>query len=113
MNNKNRLAKKKLIPGLGVCCALIAGVVAGGRYDRRRRPAGWDDHVGGRVRMAGDDQSGRLRAEGEQSVVPAEAGQRLALRGSKEGMRTTDTVSATQRTKEILGVATTVVHDVV
>jgi hypothetical protein len=33
--------------------------------------------------------------------------------GLKEGLKTTDTVTATHQTKRILGVATTVVHDVV
>ena len=44
---------------------------------------------------------------------PLKPGSVWHYKGLKEGMRTTDTVTATHRTKRILGVATTVVHDVV
>jgi hypothetical protein len=44
---------------------------------------------------------------------PLKPGSVWHYRGLKDGVRTTDTVTATHRTKQILGVATTVVHDVV
>jgi hypothetical protein len=44
---------------------------------------------------------------------PLKPGSVWHYKGLKEGVKTTDTVTATHRTKRILGVATTVVHDVV
>src|SRR5690348_16105227 len=44
---------------------------------------------------------------------PLKPGSVWHYKGLKEGMRTTDVVTATHRTKKILGVTTTVVHDVV
>jgi hypothetical protein len=44
---------------------------------------------------------------------PLKPGSVWRYKGLKEGMKTTDIVTATHRTKKILGVTTTVVHDVV
>jgi hypothetical protein len=44
---------------------------------------------------------------------PLRSGSVWRYKGLKEGVKTTDVVTATHRTKKILGVTTTVVHDVV
>jgi hypothetical protein len=44
---------------------------------------------------------------------PLKPGSRYRYKGVKEGERMTDVVHVTQRTKDVLGVTTTVVHDVV
>ncbi len=113
MNNKNRLAKKKLIPGLGVCCALIAGVsLVAATTAAGARPAGTIKSGAGPGWPA-TISPGDFVPKVTNPWFPLEPGSVWHYRGSKEGTKTTDTVSATHRTKKILGVATTVVHDVV
>jgi hypothetical protein len=115
MDAKNRLprTRTRAIAALGVGCALIAGapVVAA------TTAAG--DRVAGTIKSGAGPGWPKTISPGDfvpqvtNPWFPLRPGSVWHYRGIKEGTKTTDTVTATHRTRTILGVATTVVHDVV
>lgn len=111
MSTMNLLTRKRVI-GLGVCCALVAGIpwvaaatAAGAQAGTIKSGAGpgWPATIG----------TGDFVPQVTNPWFPLRPGSVWHYEGLKEGVRTTDTVTATHRTKRILGVSATVVHDVV
>jgi hypothetical protein len=107
----NRLLKGRAILALVVSGALVAGAAAAsgaaaaraaGTFPSGAGP-GWPKTI----------QPSDFVREVTNPWFPLKPGSVWYYQGLKEGMKTTDKVIATHRTKEILGVATTVVHDVV
>ena len=112
MGMMHLLTRKRVI-AWGVCCALVAGVprvaaaTASGASPagtiRSGAGPGWPATIG----------PGDFVPQVTNPWFPLRPGSVWHYEGLKEGMRTTDTVTATHRTKRILGVSATVVHDVV
>jgi hypothetical protein len=111
MNSINRLLKWKAILALGVCGSLIGGAAvasnsaqatAVGSIPSGAGP-GWPTTI----------SPGDFVKEVTNPWFPLKPGSVWRYKGLKEGMKTTDMVTATHRRKKILGVTTTVVHDVV
>lgn len=111
MKSINRLLKGKAILALVVSGALVAGAAAassavgataGSTFPSGAGP-GWPKTIG---------PSDFVR-EVTNPWFPLKPGSVWRYKGLKEGMKTTDRVTATHRTKKILGVTTTVVHDIV
>jgi hypothetical protein len=102
-----------MIPAMGVCCALIAGApLVAATTAVGSRPTGTIKSGAGPEWPATISPSDFVR-EVTNPWFPLRPGSVWHYRGLKEGMRTTDTVTATHRTKKILGVTATVVHDIV
>lgn len=107
MKSTIRFARSKAILVTGLSCALIAGsaaagATAGGTISSGAGP-GWPKTVA---------PSDFVR-EVTNPWFPLKPGSVWRYKGVKEGVKTTDVVTATPRTRRILGVATTIVHDVV
>ncbi len=111
MKSINRLLKWKAILALVVSGALVsgaaaasstAGAAAAGPFPSGAGPA-WPQTL----------RPADFVREVTNSWFPLKPGSVWRYKGLKEGMKTTDVVTATHRTKKILGVTTTVVHDVV
>jgi hypothetical protein len=111
MRSINRLWKVKAILALAVCGSLIGGLAvasssaqetAVGSIPSGAGP-GWPVTIG----------PGDFVREVTNPWFPLKPGSVWRYKGLKEGTKTTDVVTATHRTKVILGVTTTVVHDVV
>jgi len=107
----NRLLKWKAILALVVSDALVggaatassaAGATVAGTFASGAGP-GWPATI----------SSGDFVKEVTNPWFPLKPGSVWHYKGLKEGVKTTDVVTATHRTKKILGVTTTVVHDVV
>jgi hypothetical protein len=107
----NRLLKGKALLALVVFGALVggaatassvAGAVAAGTSPSGAGP-GWPETI---------SPSDFVR-EVTNPWFPLKPGSVWHYKGLKEGVKTTDVVTATHRTKKILGVTTTVVHDIV
>ncbi|HSS43023.1 MAG TPA: hypothetical protein VLK37_10820 [Solirubrobacterales bacterium] len=100
----NRLLKGQAILAL-VSWALVlaaAAAAAASTFPSGAGP-GWPKAIG----------PGDFVREVTNPWFPLKPGSVWHYEGLKEGMKTTDKVTATHRTKKILGVTTTVVHDVV
>lgn len=111
MKSINRLLKVKAILALAVCGSLIGGAAVGSSSAKATA-------VGSIASGAGPGwpatiSPGDFVGEVANPWFPLNPGSVWRYRGLKEGMKTTDVVTATHRTKKILGVTTTVVHDVV
>lgn len=112
MNSKNHSILARAILALGVACALIGGASAAATpYAGTATPGpiksgagpGWP------TTLSPSDFVARV----DNPWFPLLPGSEYRYRGSKDGMKTVDVVKVTGRTKRILGVETTVVHDVV
>jgi hypothetical protein len=109
MKSIDRLLARKVILALAVGSALIGGgaVAVTGTAATGTIPSGagpgWPATI----------SPGDFVPQVTNPWFPLKPGSVWRYKGLKEGTKTTDTVTATQRTKVILGVTTTVVHDVV
>ena len=114
MSGKNHSIRGRAILALGVASALVGGgsaLAAAGASASAQKPGpiksgagpGWP------ATLSPNDFVARV----DNPWFPLKPGSRYRYRGNKEGTRTTDAVKVTHRTKRILGVNTTVVHDVV
>jgi hypothetical protein len=111
VNSINRFLAGTSILALAVCGALIGGAAVGscsakatavGSIPSGAGP-GWPATIG----------PADFVGEVTNPWFPLKPGAVWHYKGLKEGVKTTDVVTATHRTKKILGVTTTVVHDIV
>jgi hypothetical protein len=111
VNSINRFLAGTSILTLAVCGALIGGAAMGscsakatavGSIPSGAGP-GWPETI---------SPSDFVR-EVTNPWFPLKPGSVWHYKGLKEGVKTTDVVTATHRTKKILGVSTTIVHDIV
>ena len=114
MNWKNHSIRGRAILALGLASALIGG---GSAIAAATAPAGLQT-LGPIKSGAGPGWPATLSpsdfvARVDNPWFPLKPGSKYRYRGNKEGTRMTDVVKVTHRTKRILGVKTTVVHDVV
>jgi hypothetical protein len=114
MNWKNHSIRGTAILALGLASALIGG---GSAIAAATAPAGLQT-LGPIKSGAGPGWPATLSpsdfvARVDNPWFPLKPGSKYRYRGNKEGTRMTDVVKVTHRTKTILGVKTTVVHDVV
>ena len=100
------LAIGALSAAIAVSVAGVAGVRSAGRTPR---PDPVGSGAGGPERSARCDFVPRVH----NPYFPLKPGSKWRYKGNKEGTRMTDVVRVTHRTKTILGVKATVVHDVV
>jgi hypothetical protein len=107
----NRLLKGKAILALAVCGVLIGGAAVASSSARATRVGSIPSGAG--PGWPATISPGDFVREVTNPWFPLKPGSVWRYKGLKEGMKTTDVVTATHRTKKILGVATTVVHDVV
>lgn len=112
MSASNRSIARRGILAPAVACALIGGAAA-----TSPTPAA-TPAAGSIMSGAGPGWPATLSPSDFVSQVtnpwfPLKPGSVWHYKGLKEGVKTTDTVTVTYQTKRILGVATTVVHDVV
>lgn len=111
MNPKSRSTRARAILTLGVALALFGEASAAATQAGPQTPdpvqsgagPGWPSTL----------SPGDFVPQVTNPWFPLKPGSVWHYKGLKEGVKTTDTVTATNQTKRILGVATTVVHDVV
>ena len=113
MNGSNGVIRGRLGLAIGVMSALIAVAFAGvaGASSAAQTPGpiksgagpGWPKT------LSPSDFVSRV----DNPYFPLKPGSKYRYKGNKEGTRMTDALRVTHRTKTILGVKTTVVHDVV
>jgi len=108
----NRLLKRTAIVLLAAFCALLGDDAAAASSAAGARPAGAIPSGAGPGWPATISPSDFVQ-EVTNPWFPLKPGSVWHYAGLKERIETTDTVTATHRTKKILGVSTTVVHDVV
>jgi len=111
MKMKRRILVSKALLGLAVWCAL-AGATSAAAADSGARASGTIESGAGPgwpATISPNEFVPRVT----NPWFPLKPGSVWHYRGIKDGVRMTDTVTATTRTKRILGVATTIVHDVV
>jgi hypothetical protein len=107
----NRLLRGKTILALAGCGILIGGAAVASSSAKQTPVSsipsgagpGWPPTI----------SPGDFAREVTNPWFPLKPGSVWRYKGLKEGMKTTDIVTATHQTKKILGVTTTVVHDVV
>jgi hypothetical protein len=113
MKLKSALQAKRAILALGVSCALAgvtsAAALAGGPGAQGSAAIESGAGPGWPATISPSDFVPQVT----NPWFPLKPGSVWHYKGFKEGVKTTDTVTATHQTKRILGVATTVVHDVV
>ncbi len=111
MRSINRLWKVKAILTLAVCGSLIGGVAVASSSAQATAVGSIPSGAGpGWPAMV---SPGDFVREVTNPWFPLKPGSVWRYKGLKEGMKTVDVVTATHRTKKILDVTTTVVHDVV
>ena len=114
MNGMNRSIRGRAALALGVASALIGvgfASVAGTTPARAQTPRSIKSGAGRGwpATLTPCDFVSRV----DNPWFPLKPGSKYRYRGNEEGTRMTDVVKVTHRTKRILGVETTVVHDVV
>jgi hypothetical protein len=113
MNGKNHSIRRKAMLALGVASALIA---VGSASAAGTSPAG--AHKPGPIKSgAGPGWPATLSpsdfvAQVDNQWFPLKPGSKYRYEGVKDGKQVVDSFNVTHRTKTILGVETTVVHDV-
>lgn len=111
MKSINRPLKGQAILALAVCGILIGGVAVA--LSSARATAVGSIPSGAGPGWPATISPADFVREVANPWFPLRPGSVWRYKGLKEGMKTTDVVTATHRTKKILGVTTTVVHDVV
>jgi hypothetical protein len=112
MSPKNPSLGITAILALGACCALVAGASLVATTTAAAQTTGTIASGAGPgwpATISTNDFVPRVT----NPWFPLKPGGVWRYEGVKEGTKTTDVVTATHRTKKILGVTTTVVHDVV
>ena len=109
----NRTLRRKAIVALAVSGALIGSGAAVGSSAAGGAPASGTILSGAGPGWPATISPSEFVGEVTNPWFPLKPGSVWHYEGLKEGKRTTDTVTSTGRTKTILGVTTTVVHDVV
>jgi len=112
MKSINRLFTGKVILALAICGSLIGGAAVASSAAGAAPTAGTIPSGAGPGWPATISPADFVR-EVTNPWFPLKPGSIWRYKGLKEGVKTTDVVTATHRTKKILGVTTTVVHDVV
>jgi hypothetical protein len=113
MKSINRLFNGKAILALAVCGSLIGGAAFAASAAGAAAPAAGAIPSGAGPGWPATISPGDFVREVTNPWFPLKPGSVWRYKGLKEGVNTTDAVTATHRTKKILGVTTTVVHDVV
>src|SRR5262245_9201501 len=111
MKSINRLLKGKAILALAVCGSLIGGAVVAS--SSAKAPAAGTIPAGAGPGWPVTLSPSDFVREVTNPWFPLKPGSIWRYKGFKEGVKTSDVVTATHRTRKILGVTTTVVHDVV
>jgi hypothetical protein len=113
MSSKNRSIQARAILALGVAWALIGGGSAGAAifHDGSQAPGPIESGAGPGwpATLSPSDFVARV----DNPWFPLQPGSEYHYTGLKDQVKTVDTVKVTNNTKRILGVKTTVVHDVV
>jgi hypothetical protein len=112
MKSINRLFQGKPILALAVCWSLTGGA-AFAASAAATAPAAGEIPSGAGPGWPATISPGDFVREVTNPWFPLKPGSVWRYKGLKEGVNTTDVVTATHRTKKILGVTTTVVHDAV
>jgi hypothetical protein len=112
MKSINRLFQGKPILALAVCWSLTGGVPFAASA-AAAAPAAGEIPSGAGPGWPATIRPADFVREVTNPWFPLKPGSVWRYKGLKEGVNTTDVVTATHRTKKILGVITTVVHDVV
>lgn len=112
MKSINRLFTGKAILVLAMCASLISGAAVASSAAGAAPTAGTIPSGAGPGWPATISPADFVR-EVTNPWFPLKPGSVWHYKGLKEGVKTADVVTATHRTKKILGVTTTVVHDVV
>ena len=111
MKSINRLLRGKAILALAACGILIGGAAVASSSAKQTPVSSIPSGAGPGWPLT--ISSSDFAREVTNPWFPLKPGSIWRYKGLKEGMKTTDIVTATHQTKRILGVTTTVVHDVV
>ncbi len=113
MNSKNCSTRARAILALGMACTLIGGASAALATTQSRPLAPGPIKSGAGPGWPATLSPSDFVARVKNPYFPLTPGSKYRYKGSEEGTKTKDVVNVTHRTKRILGVQTTVVHDVV